>query len=341
MIAGGGVQTSYNRWGDYSAMRPDPVDDCTFWYTTEYYPTTQAGLWYTRIGSFKFPSCSGSTKTATATGVTSSLNPSTVGANVTFTATVSPSGATGTVTFYDGATSIGSGTLSGGKVTLSTSTLARGSHSITATYGGDASFSASTSAVLTQTVNGASTSTALISSQNPSNVGQSVTFTATVTSGSGTPTGTVTFKDGSSTIGTGNLNASGVATMATTTLAGGTHSITAVYGGDATLNGSTSSVLTQTVNKSTSSTVVTSSLNPSKRGQTVTFTATVTPSGAMGSVGFYDGKKLLGSKTLSGGVASFATSSLAAGSHSITAKYSGDANYNGSTSGVLTQTVTR
>jgi hypothetical protein len=167
-----------------------------------------------------------------------------------------------------------------------------------------------------------------------------VTFTATVTSGSGTPTGSVTFKDGSTTIGTGTLSG-GVASMSTTTLAGGSHSITAVYSGDATFNGSTSSVLTQTVNKGVTSTTIASSLNPSKKGQTVTFTATVTPSGATGSVGFYDGKKLLGSKTLSGGVASFATSSLAAGTHSISAKYSGDANYSGSTSAVLTQTVTR
>jgi hypothetical protein len=129
--------------------------------------------------------------------------------------------------------------------------------------------------------------------------------------------------------------------MATSALAGGSHSITAVYGGDATFNGSTSITLTQTVNKGTSFTVVVSNLNPSKRGQSVTFTATVTPSGATGSVGFYDGKKLLGTRTLSGGTASLSTSNLSAGSHSITAKYNGDANFNGSTSAVLTQTVTR
>jgi hypothetical protein len=61
---------------------------------------------------------------------------------------------TGTVTFYDGVAPLGTGTLSGGKATLSTKTLAVGSHSITVTYGGDANFLGSTSAVLTQTVNG-------------------------------------------------------------------------------------------------------------------------------------------------------------------------------------------
>ncbi|MFN2467948.1 MAG: hypothetical protein ABR521_07470, partial [Gaiellaceae bacterium] len=58
IIAGGGSQTSTGRrWGDYSSMNVDPVDDCTFWYTTEYYSTTSATSWKTRIGSFRFPSC--------------------------------------------------------------------------------------------------------------------------------------------------------------------------------------------------------------------------------------------------------------------------------------------
>jgi len=54
---GFGSQTGYNRWGDYSAMRIDPSDDCTFWYTQEYQATTQSAAWNTRIGSFKFTSC--------------------------------------------------------------------------------------------------------------------------------------------------------------------------------------------------------------------------------------------------------------------------------------------
>jgi hypothetical protein len=57
LVVGGGSQTGYNRWGDYSAMRIDPSDDCSFWYTQEYQATTQFANWNTRIGSFRFPSC--------------------------------------------------------------------------------------------------------------------------------------------------------------------------------------------------------------------------------------------------------------------------------------------
>jgi hypothetical protein len=57
LVVGGGSQTGYNRWGDYSAMRIDPSDDCSFWYTQEYQATTQSANWNTRIGSFRFPSC--------------------------------------------------------------------------------------------------------------------------------------------------------------------------------------------------------------------------------------------------------------------------------------------
>ena len=58
LVAGAGSQSGTgNRWGDYSALTVDPVDDCTFWYTTEYYTTTSSFNWHTRIGTFKFPQC--------------------------------------------------------------------------------------------------------------------------------------------------------------------------------------------------------------------------------------------------------------------------------------------
>jgi len=87
------------------------------------------------------------------------------------------------------------------------------------------------------------------------------------------------------------------------------------------------------------STVLTSSLNPSVSGQTITLTATVTPSTATGTVTFQDGTTSLGTGTLSGGIATYTTSMLATGTHSLTAVYAGDANDTGSTSSVLTQTV--
>jgi thermitase len=190
----------------------------------------------------------GSTKTNTTTALSSSLDPSTPGQLVTFTATVSPSTATGTVTFKDGSTTLGTGTLSSGRATFSTSSLVAGGHSITASYGGSTSYNASTSAILTETLNSTSktnTTTALGSSLNPSSSGQTVTFTATVSPS--TATGTVTFFDGSTSLGSGTLS-SGRATLSTASLTAVTHSITASYGGNTSYNGSGSAILLQTVN---------------------------------------------------------------------------------------------
>ena len=290
-------------------------------------------------------------KAATATAVSSSLNPSVFGQSVTFTATVAAVApgagtATGTVTFKDGAAIIGTGTLSGGTASYSTATLLAGSRSITAVYSSDGNFTASTSSALTQTVNQSATATAVTSSVNPSVFGQSVTFTATVAAvapGAGTATGAVTFKDGATVLGTGALG-SGTATFATSALTAASHSITAVYGGDGNFTSSTSSVLTQTVNQTATTAAVNSSANPSVIGQSVTFTATVSAVApgagtATGTVTFKDGATTLGSGTLSSGSATFATSGLILGGHSITAVYAGDSNFTGSTSSALSQTV--
>jgi hypothetical protein len=270
---------------------------------------------------------------------------------VTFTATVmavAPGSGTptGSITFLDGSTTLGTATLSGGKATFKTSVLAAGTHTITVSYSGDANFVTSTSAPLTQTVNQAATTSKVTSSANPSVFGESVTFTATIKAvapGSGTPTGTVTFMDGSTNLGTGTLSG-GTATFSISTLAVAAHSITAVYGGDTNFSTSTSAVLNQTVNQSATTNVVTSSANPSISGQAVTFTATITPvspgSGMpTGNVTFDDGSKVLGTVALTNGTASFTTSSLALGTHSIKAVYAGDTNFKASTSAVLKQVV--
>jgi hypothetical protein len=274
-------------------------------------------------------------KANSTTTLSSSANPSTYGSSVKFTATVSPSSCTGTVTFKDSSTTLGTGNLSSGKATFSTSTLTAGSHSVTGSYAGDSNCNSSTSTVLTQTVNKANTTTTLLSSSNPSAFGSSVTFTATVSST--TATGTVTFKDGSTTLGSGNVS-SGIAMYSTSSLAIGSHSITGVYSGDSNYNTSTSSKLTQTV-KQASSVTVSSSTNPAPSGSPVTLTAAVSPSAATGTITFYDSSTSLGTGTLSGGVSSLTISSLAVGSHSITAVYGGDANYVSSTSPVLTQSI--
>jgi uncharacterized repeat protein (TIGR01451 family)/CSLREA domain-containing protein len=290
-------------------------------------------------------------KAGTSTALTTSLTPTVFGQTVTFTATVTTpvTGAgvpTGTVTFFDGATSLGTGTLNGsGVATLATSSLAVSTHSITAAYGGDANFNTSTSSAVSQAVNKAATTLALTSSVNPSVFGQSVTFTATLSvtaPGSGTPTGTVTFLDGAASIGTGTLNASGVATLTLTNLAVGTHSVTATYGGDANFSASApSAAVSQVVNAANTSTALSIAASTSGFGNPIIITATVTaaaPGGGTpsGSVTFKDGTTVLGTVALNAsGVAVFNTSSLASGSHSITASFTPD------TASYLTSSVTQ
>ncbi len=284
----------------------------------------------------------------TATLLASSANSSTAGQSIAFTATVSPAGTTiptGAIGFLDGGAQFGTVNLDNtGKAVFQTATLAVGTHVITASYGGDPNSTASTSASLTQVVNGAPTSTTLGSSLNPSAVGQSVTFTATVSGTGGTPTGTVTFLDGAISLGTGGLTA-GKATLITSALAIGSHSITAQYGGDSTFGGSTSSpALAQVVNGKPSATALVSSPGSEVGGQSVMFTATVTSTAGgtpTGTVTFFlNGATSLGTGALNGGgLATLTTTALAVGSPSITASYGGDANYAASTSAPLTENV--
>jgi hypothetical protein len=188
------------------------------------------------------------------------------------------------------------------------------------------------------------TTTALTSSVNPSIQGKSVTFTATVApqSGSGIPTGTVTFQNGATVLGKKALSGGSV-NFGTQALPPGSDSITAVYGGSSTFTGSTSSPLSQFVEAATT-TVVTSSLpTQSSYGQTVLFSATVNssigapPNGE--TITFEQGTKVLGTGTLSGGVATFSDSTLPKGTQPIKAVYPGDSNFATSTSKPFDQVV--
>lgn len=188
----------------------------------------------------------------------------------------------------------------------------------------------------------AKTTTTLTSSPNPSTYGQAVVFTATVSSALGAPPDgePVSFMKGQTVLGTGTLSG-GSASFMTSALKVGTNSIAAVYAGDSNFTGSKSKAVKQVVEKATTTTSLTSSLNPSQVGQSVTFTATVTPqfSGTVtGKVTFYDGATKLKIVTLSGGVAEFTTSKLTAGAHTITATYKGNTDFGGSSTS-LTQTV--
>lgn len=185
------------------------------------------------------------------TTVTTSASPSFVGQPVVFTAEVTsvygaiPNGEL--VTFYANSAVIGTGTTASGVASVTTSSLAARAYTVKGTYSGDPIFKPSSGSVK-QVVNLYPTTTGLSSSLNPSAHGQAVTFTATVTSaGPKTPTGKVTFKDGTSGIGTGTLSG-GVATLTKSNLGIRTHSITAVYDGDDESGRSTSPTLSQVVN---------------------------------------------------------------------------------------------
>ncbi len=296
----------------------------------------------------------------TTTTLAAPPSPSVSGQSVTFTATVTvalpPTTIdpipTGYVTFYNNGVAIGAGSLTGTSTdvaTFTTSTLSTASHSITAAYtSGDTNFIPSpTSTPVTQVVNKANTSTTVASSGTPSVHGQSVIFTATVsvvspgTTAVAYPTGTVTFYDGGTSIGSGTLSVvSGhdQATLTTSTLSTATHSITAAYSsGDGNFNASpVSPAITQVVNKDNTTTTVVASPTSANLGQTVTFTATVTANSPgsgtpTGTVDFYDTTTSTdltpGGVALSSGTATFATTSLAAGPHTIKTTYSGDGNF--------------
>lgn len=282
-------------------------------------------------------------KNSTTTSLTSSLDPSQYSQPVTFTATVTgtPGAPSGSVTFTDGVNPLGSVPLSGGSAALTTGALAIGSHSITASYSGDASFTGSNSAPLSQIVNQESSSTSLTSYPNSSYFDQLVTFTATVSGNSGTPTGTVTFTDGVNTLGSAPL-AAGTATLNALGLAVGSHSINATYSGDATFTSSSSGPLTQLVTQAGTTITLVSSGSPSFLNELVTYSSTVT--GAFGgtptgTVTFMQGATKLQAVPLANAQASYTTSYTTVGTRSLTAVYSGDGNYFTGTSPSISQVV--
>jgi Glycoside hydrolase family 44/Bacterial Ig-like domain (group 3) len=194
----------------------------------------------------------------------------------------------------------------------------------------------------------AASKTSLSASATLITSGQSVTFTTTVTpqSGSGVPTGSVSFRDGATQIGTGTLSSSGSATFTTSTLAVGPHSITSAYAGDTNFAASTSAVASVTVSAPAKTATVTSlsaSATQLTAGQSVTFNSSVAPqSGAgipTGSIAFLDGQTQIGTAPLTAGAASYTSANLAAGTHTISAAYSGDATNAASNSAAVTVTV--
>ena len=283
--------------------------------------------------------------------LTASPNPAVVTATValTATATAATGTPTGTVTFYDGATVIGSANLnSGGIASFSTASLAVGTQSLTAQYSGDTTNAADTSRAVNEVVQQATTTTTLSSSGTTATVGTSVTFTATVTSANGpTPAGTVEFMNGSIVLGNGTVSANGTATLVLSSLSPGTYSIVAAYGADTDDATSSSTPLTETIQQISTTTALSASTNPISTGATLNLSVAVAATGTSsnggtlsGNVTFSEGPTVYGTVGInSAGDAILPITTLSTGSHFILASYSGNTNYAPSTSAVLDEAV--
>jgi trimeric autotransporter adhesin len=274
--------------------------------------------------------------------------------NATAKSASAPSGATdgiatGTVTFTDssGSSSISSGPLSLGSANTAIwvpNQFAVGSHSVSATYSGDASFNPSSgSAPITFTVTKANPNAALSAASNPIGLGQGDLLTAVVGiySNAAQPTGTVTFNAGTTVLGTASLSLNSAygpyvsaATLNATTLPLGSNSVTATYGGDSNYSASTSNPVNVTVMQPA---VLTASVTPTSGLLSQTYTVTATVAGAngqpapTGSFGVLveGGSSLSTSATLVNGTASvtFDGSSFFPGTVLVNAGYSGDSVY--------------
>ncbi|MGO4514787.1 Ig-like domain repeat protein [Terriglobus sp. 2YAB30_2] len=293
--------------------------------------------------------------TATTTSLVASSYAVNGGVNITFTSTVksstsSTSTPTGTVTLTsskDGV--IGSGTIgTDGTVNISNSSLTIGRHDITATYSGDSTFATSSSSSIAVTISPSSGTLSASVSPSPGAYGNNATITVTVAVTTGAANGTVqavvngqTYT-GTVTSGTGNLTI--------TIPPPGKYSIVISCPSVNTFVCTNSPLtLSYTATKGNTTTTVTSSSSSANAGDSVTLTATVANAGNAtgtyvytGTVTFLDGTKTVGTAPLVAGSATATVTLTGAGTHSITAVYSGDTNWNGSTStaiGVVTSKV--
>ena len=264
---------------------------------------------------------------ATTTSLSANTTSSNYGDSITLTATVAPGSVTGAVSFFDGSALLGQGALSGGVATLTTAALGAGSHTITALYSGDSTHSSSVSPAIAVTVAKQPLTVTVQDSSVP--IAQAAPQFAYVV------TGTLYNGDTYATAVTGTPLYSGFTSGG---IVGQTYSIS--VSGLTGQNYALSFVPgTATIVSSSSTTDLATSATLINYGDSLALTATVTPSSASGTVVFSEGTAVLAIGTLSGGVATLTTSSLAAGRHSITATYPGDSNYGSSTSSVVTVTV--
>ena len=284
----------------------------------------------------------------TATSLAVAPNPASAFSPITLSSTVTSQYGTptGSVAFTAGGAALATASLDGsGKASARISNLGAGTYTVVANYLADTRFQPSSSPAVKETVIGANSTTSLSASLNPAAVSQVIVFTATArdAQGSTTPTGQVSFSDGASVLGSAALNGSGIATLTASTLSFGTHQITASYGGSANFNPS-SATLSEAITLIGTSLALAASPNPANAGQAVTMTATATAAltGTVpgGTINFNDGSTTLGSAVLSNnGIATFSTSSLAVGTHPLTAILRNGPSFGGSSSLVVNEVI--
>ena len=313
------------RWGDYSAMTIDP-DGCTFWYTNEFYqspqPTTLSGdNWQTRIGSFKYASCTTNTTALQGTVTNAATSSPISGATVT-------AGSSSTTTDGNGLYVLGS--------------LAPATYTVTASASGFTTASASVvvTAGVTTTQNfalvasaGAATSLAVATASGT--YGGTTNLSATLTSsGTGVSGKSISFTLNGNSVGSASTNSSGIATLSNVSLSGinaGTYAsgVGASFAGDGSYSSSSG----------------TNSLAIAKANQTITF-------GALAGKTYGDPPFTVSATASSGLVVSFSASGnctvstttvtiTGAGSCTITASQAGDANYNAAPSVQQTFTIAK
>lgn len=253
---------------------------------------------------------------ATTLNLTANPTASSYGQQVMLTATLAPSSGqnhttnTEAITIYNGFTPVGTAPLSSGVSTVNITSLPPGTYSLTASFAGDTNFVASNSAALPFNVTKATPTVALTAAPNPVALQSTVTLTATVSSAVGTPTGSVVFSDGGTSLGTVPLGNS-LATLNVSTLAAGTHTLTAAYGGDNYFASLTSSPVTEVVQNfalTIGSSAKTQTISP---GGTASYTILVNP---LGVNAFQNAVSFTASGLPSGATANFSPQSIAAGS---------------------------
>ncbi len=292
--------------------------------------------------------------------LSSTANPSVTGQTVTFAASITGTAgaAGGTVDFLDGVTPIAgcSGVaVSGGSAACTTSSLVAGNHTIIATYSGDTNYNSDSAPAFGQTVNvpvKADPTMSIFGSDSGAPGGQ-VFFNANLSGSGSFPTGTVTFFDGASQIAgceavpvAGGTPTQSSASCATSALSIGMHTINAQYSGDFAYNPASASHAIDIENPPPATMSFTSSANPSTQGDSVTFTwvlSVLSGPAPTGTADFLDGGTAIpgcSAVPISASTAACTTSALTAGTHTISANYSGDANYGTThTASTITQMV--